>query len=83
MHNPKPISPILKWFLEENQLDLCVELTNQFGKFFPQVINNMPVKKGVIRQLLAKGYIERSTVEVFGVSYQRFKLSNYARKYFE
>ena len=83
MTTTSKLAPCLQWFISGKHIDLCVDLSNQFGKLFPQEIEGNPVKQGDIRQLIAKGYIQRTPIEVFGVAYQRYQATAFATKNFE
>ena len=57
----------LRWFEEGNFVDLCIDVCNQFGNFYPSDIFGSSIKQGVIRELYAKGLIKKTLIEVYGV----------------
>jgi len=63
----------LRWFEEGNFVDLCIDVCNQFGNFYPSDIFGSSIKQGVIRELYAKGLIKKTLIEVYGVNYWRFE----------
>jgi len=63
----------LSWFEEGNFVDLCIDVCNQFGHFYPSDIFGSSIKQRAIRELYAKGLIKKTLIEIYGVSYWRFE----------
>lgn len=63
----------LCWFEDGNFVDLCIDVCNQFGNLYSSDIYGPSIKQGVIRELYAKGLINKTLVDIYGVNYWRFQ----------
>lgn len=73
----------LRWFASENHMDVCIELSNQLGRFFPSEADGRLIKLGQIRDLAARGFISRALHNSLGVCYWRYTISELGRSTFK
>lgn len=73
----------LRWFYAGHSIDICIDICNQFGKLIPSDPYGKLIKQGHIRDLLAKGYLNKVNVEQYGIEYRRYVISSLGQECFK
>ena len=73
----------LRWFSNGHHIDVCIDICNQIGRFFPSEPIGQIIKQGQIRDLFARGFLVKELIESFGISYWRFSVSDSGKQHFE
>jgi len=80
---PSTLAFSLRWFSNGHHIDVCIDICNQIGRFFPSEPVGQIIKQGQIRDLIARGFLVKELTESFGISYWRFRVSESGKQRFE
>jgi hypothetical protein len=81
MTDVKSVQPYLNYFNQGLVVDLCIDLSNQFGQLFQSKPTRHAIDRRHLRMLKARGFIESQLVVCFGVEYKRYVISALGRKF--
>ena len=73
----------LRWFSNGHHIDLCIDICNQLGRFFPSDPLGQIIKQSQLQALFIRGFLKREFIEIHRISYWRFTLSESGKQYFE
>ncbi|MFT5297201.1 MAG: hypothetical protein ACI9YH_003232 [Colwellia sp.] len=73
----------LTWFSTGHHIDVCIDICNQFGEFFPSESCGQTIKQGQIRDLFARGLLAKELIQSFGINYWRFSVSESGKNHLE
>jgi hypothetical protein len=80
---PSKSASSLRWFANGYHIDVCIDICNQIGRFFPSEPLGIIIKQSQIQALLVRGFLDKELTESFGVSYWRFRISELGQQHFE
>jgi hypothetical protein len=80
---PSKSASSLRWFANGHHIDVCIDICNQIGQFFPSEPMGIIIKQSQIQTLFVRGFLEKELRESFGVSYWRFRISESGQQHFE
>jgi hypothetical protein len=80
---PSKSASSLRWFANGHHIDVCIDICNQIGRFFPSEPLGIIIKQSQIQALLVRGFLVKELTESFGVTYWRFRISKSGQQYFE
>jgi hypothetical protein len=73
----------LSWFARGHYIDMCIDISNKLGLFFPSDPLGETIKQGQIQALFVRGLLMKELTESFGISYWRFRISALGQQYVE
>ena len=73
----------LRWFSSGHHIDLCIDICNQLGRFFPSEPFGQLVKQNQIQALFIRGLLSREFTEISGICYWRFTVNESGQQCFE
>lgn len=73
----------LRWFSNGHHIDVCIDISNTIGRFFPSEPLGQIIKQNQLQALYVRGYLTKELTETFGISYWRFSLSGSGKQAFE
>lgn len=73
----------LRWFANGHHIDVCIDICNQIGHFSPSEPYGNVIKQAQVQGLFVRGYLIKELIEIFGISYWRFSVSETGKHHFK